>query len=201
MPIQRSGDTEKGESQPATAAEDETVSLFGGSRRAQPPPTQDDAGATEPLGVGSRVPPRSEATRVVGAHQRSPRDAESAREEDPMADPPVGWLVVVGGPGKGRVLRLGNGLNIIGRSAEMRVSIDFGDATISQVNHARVVYEPRGRRFLLMHGDGTNLTYLNGELVMASVEIVSGNEIQLGETTLRFQAFCGPEFDWPDLDD
>lgn len=199
MPIQRSGDTE-GKKEPPTAAEDETVSLFGASRRAPASPAQDDASPTEPLGVGDRVEPHDQATRVVGAHQRSRAAAGKALDEDPMADPPVGWLVVVGGPGKGRVLRLGNGLNIIGRSAEMRVSVDFGDANISRVNHARVVYEPRERRFLLMHGDGTNLTYLNGELVMASVEIASGNEIQLGDTTLRFQALCGPEFDWPDLD-
>lgn len=200
MPIQRSGDTE-GKKEPETAAEDETVSLFGGSRRVQAPAAEDDTGATEPLGVRDRVEPQDEATRVVGAHQRGRSAAGGAQDEDPMADPPVGWLVVVGGPGKGRVLRLGNGLNIIGRSAEMRVSLDFGDANISRVNHARIVYEPRERRFLLMHGDGTNLTYLNGELVMASVEIASGNEIQLGDTTLRFQALCGPEFDWPDLDD
>ena len=202
MPIQRSGDTE-GKQEPATAAEDEAVSLFGGSRRVQAPPAQHDTGATEPepLGVRDRVEPQDQATRVVGAHKRGRSAAGGAQDEDPMADPPVGWLAVVGGPGKGRVLRLGNGLNIIGRSAEMRVSLDFGDANISRVNHARIVYEPRERRFLLMHGDGTNLTYLNGELVMASVEIASGNEIQLGDTTLRFQALCGPEFDWPDLDD
>ena len=205
MPIQRSGDTEGEQSQSTTAAEDETVSLFRGSRRVEAlgggEDAEDDAGATEPLGVGERVQSGDQATRVVGAHQRGSEGAKSAEAEDPMADPPVGWLVVVGGPGKGRVLRLGNGLNIIGRSAEMRVSIDFGDSNISRVNHARVVYEPRARRFLLMHGDGTNLTYLNGELVMASVEIASGNEIQLGDTTLRFQALCGPDFDWPDVDD
>ena len=94
-----------------------------------------------------------------------------------MADPPVGWLVVVAGPGKGRVLTLGNGLNPIGRSAESRVRLDFGDDNISRANHARLVYEPRQRRWLLNHGDGTNLTYLNGEVVMSAVELQSGAEI------------------------
>ena len=59
MPIQRSGDTEGEKSQPVTAAEDETVSLFGGSPRVQAPPAQDDIGATEPLGVGDRAEPRA----------------------------------------------------------------------------------------------------------------------------------------------
>ena len=137
----------------------------------------------------------------------SPRRQRAATSEDPvaatdaMADPPVGWLVVVRGPGKGNVLTLGNGMNAIGRGTSSRVRLDFGDDNISRANHARVAYEPRQRRWLLSHGDGANLTYLNGEVVMASVEIASGAEIQIGDTTLRFQAFCSQEFDWPDVDD
>ena len=152
---------------------------------------------TKPIGKGG-----DGKTRIVtpGVRRRGDEGA-SVQEEDPMADPPVGWLVVVRGPGKGRVLTLGNGLNPIGRSAESRVRLDFGDDNISRANHARLVYEPRQRRWLLNHGDGTNLTYLNGEVVMSAVELQSGAEIQLGETSLRFQAFCSQEFDWPDVDD
>ena len=146
----------------------------------------------------------AQATRVVGPRRRpkpSAPGAVDAAEDDPMADPPVGWLVLVRGPGKGRVLTLGNGLNMVGRSAQMRVCIDFGDANISRNNHARIVYEPRERKYLLMHGEGTNLTYLNGELVMGPVDLISGGEIQFGDvTTVRFQAFCGKDFDWPDVD-
>ena len=137
----------------------------------------------------------------------SPRRRPAAASEDPvaatdaMADPPVGWLVVVRGPGKGNVLTLGNGMNAIGRGTSSRVRLDFGDGNVSRVNHARIAYEPRQRRWLLSHGDGANLTYLNGEVVMAAVEIASGAEIQIGDTTLRFQAFCSQEFDWPDVDD
>lgn len=152
---------------------------------------------TKPIGKGG-----DGKTRIVTPGVRRRGDEEAgAREEDPMADPPVGWLVVVRGPGKGRALTLGNGMNPIGRSAESRVRLDFGDDNISRANHARLVYEPRQRRWLLNHGDGTNLTYLNGEVVMSAVELQSGAEIQLGETSLRFQAFCSQEFDWPDVDD
>ena len=76
-----------------------------------------------------------------------------------------------------------------------------GDANVSRANHARVAYDPRERRWMLSHCDGANLTYLNGEVVMAAVPIESGAQIQIGETTLRFQAFCSQEFDWPDVDD
>ena len=142
-------------------------------------------------------------TRVVGPHGPKTRRAAADRSDmiNAMDDPPVGWLVIVRGPGKGRVLTLGLGLNVIGRSQDMRVCIDFGDTNISRNNHARIVYEPRKRCFLLSHGDGTNLTYLDNELVMGPERLEAGSEIQLGNTTLRFQALCGVEFDWQDVSD
>ena len=99
------------------------------------------------------------------------------------------------------MLTLGNGLNVLGRGPNARVRIDFGDDAIARANHARLVYEPRQRVYLLSHGEGANPTYLNGNAVTETVQIDSGTMIEIGETTLRFQAFCGREFDWPDLDD
>ena len=64
-----------------------------------------------------------------------------------------------------------------------------------------LIYEPRQRRWLLSHGEGTNLTYLDGYVVVEVVEIEAGAEIQLGDTTMRFQPFCSKAFDWQDLDD
>ena len=138
-------------------------------------------------------------TRIVAPRRRT--DEAETPADDPMLDPPVGWLVVVRGPGKGRVLTLGNGMNVMGRGPNARVRIDFGDDTIARANHARLVYEPRQRVYLLSHGEGANLTYLNRNVVTETVEIESGAMIEVGETTLRFQAFCTKEFDWPDLDD
>ena len=144
-------------------------------------------------------------TRIVPPRRRGSKSGTAAADQpglpDSMRDPPVGWLVVVRGPGKGNALTLGNGMNVIGRGADARVRVDFGDDTISSVNHARLAYEPRQRRYVLSHGDGSNLTYLNGELVMDAVEVSSGAMIEMGETTLRFQAFCSQDFDWPDVDD
>ena len=153
---------------------------------------------TVPMGVDREAG----ATRIVTPRGRKPGTGTAGEDlPDPMRDPPVGWLVVVRGPGKGNVLTLGNGMNVIGRGADARVRVDFGDDTIARANHARLVYEPRQRRYLLNHGDGSNLTYLNGEVVMGAAELASGAMIELGETTLRFQAFCSKDFDWPDVDD
>ena len=137
-------------------------------------------------------------TRIVAPRRLS---SEGETPDDPMLDDPVGWLVVVCGPGEGRVLTPGDGMNVLGRGSKARAPIDFGDDTIAPANHARLVYEPRQRVYLLGLGEGSNLTYLNGKVVAETVEIESGAMIELGETTLRIQAFRTKKFDWPDIDD
>ena len=39
------------------------------------------------------------------------------------------------------------------------------------------------------------------QLCIRSDPPLSGASVQIGETTLRFQAFCAEDFDWPDVDD
>ncbi|MCY4346503.1 MAG: FHA domain-containing protein [Aestuariivita sp.] len=141
-----------------------------------------------------------DATRIISLGKRNTA-SDRAQTKDPMADPPVGWLVVIRGPGKGSALSVGNGMNAIGRGENSRIRVDFGDDGVSRNNHARIAYEPVQRCFLLSHGEGSNLTYLNGKVVMDTKRIASGDEIQMGGTTFRFQSFCSEKFDWPDVDD
>src|SRR5437016_3540214 len=47
-------------------------------------------------------------------------------------EPVVGWLVIVNGPGKGRSLTLGHGINDIARSSEARIPLNFGDNEIAR---------------------------------------------------------------------
>ena len=216
MPIRRRGDGEIVE-EPTTPRTQPGGDRSGASPASEAPtepasaPAKDSLFADAPTTAAERW---DSATKPISREDRegktrilSPRRRPGGASDDPvaavdaMADPPVGWLVVVRGPGKGNVLTLGNGMNAIGRGTSSRVRLDFGDDNISRVNHARIAYEPRQRRWLLSHGDGANLTYLNGEVVMAPEEIASGAEIQIGDTTVRFQAFCSQEFDWPDVDD
>ena len=137
-------------------------------------------------------------TVILSPPSRSRTAGETAAlpSEDPMADPLVGWLVVVGGPGLGNFIRLGHGMNSIGRSEGQRCRLDFGDTEISRKTHATVTYDPRGRKFYLMHGGGQNLTYV-GETPVLQPALLSGGElIFLGKTTLKFIPLCGPDFDW-----
>ena len=125
-------------------------------------------------------------------------DAEMGTGAGPMNDPPVGWLVIVGGPGMGHVATIGMGVNAIGRDATDRVSLDYGDKMISRTRHALVTFDPRSRKFYIQHGGGTNLTYLNDEPVLAPRELEPLTHVQIGDTVLRFVPLCGADFCWDD---
>ena len=138
-----------------------------------------------------------EKTRLVGGRRT---DEEHTEADRAMDDPVVGWLVVVEGPGKGHAMQLGYGSNPLGRGATDRVKLDFGDDQISRNGHAVVTYDPRGRKFYLQHGGGTNLTYLGDQPVLAPAELSALSHISIGNTVLRFVPLCGAEFDWQDTE-
>ena len=174
----------------------------GRAPRAAPPPP---AAKTEPLSAPLHRGPKVGASEEPKTRPYRPRSgaaapgAEAAGTEDTMSDAIVGWLVVVDGPGKGEVRRLGYGVNTLGRGGNARVKIDFGDEEISREGHATVTYDPKGRRFYLQHGGGRNLTYVGDEPVLAPTPLEACQHIVLGRTTFRFIALCGPDFDWQDL--
>ncbi len=115
---------------------------------------------------------------------------------DAMDDPPVGWLVVVQGPGQGKVVTIGNGSNAIGRDPGERICLDFGDETISRHGHTTITYDPRGKKFYIQHGGGKNLTYVEENPVLLPTELEAFSNIQIGETVLLFVPLCGERFDW-----
>ncbi|UWQ96968.1 FHA domain-containing protein [Rhodobacteraceae bacterium M385] len=165
------------------------------------------------------------ATRQVGGPQDAPRAAEAASggrdasgharpktrilgfaagRDAPQAQggavehPPVGWLVVVSGPGKGAACVLTMGMNAIGRGDDAHVQLDFGDTSISRDAHAYVTYDDEARRFFITHAGKTNLVRLNATPVLATHDLTHGDTIRIGATTLRFIALCGTDFDWAD---
>lgn len=134
-------------------------------------------------------------TVIAGAlATKSSVDPESA-----MADPVVGWLVVVNGPGKGSAVQIGNGRNTIGRE-ESRIRLDFGDPQISRIDHAVISYDHVANRFHIQQGEGVNLVYLEGSPVLTPRILENGSTISIGGTTLRFVAFCDDKFRWESSD-
>jgi hypothetical protein len=111
---------------------------------------------------------------------------------------PVGWIVVVQGPGRGASFTLFNGVSAIGRGDDQPVKLDFGDTSISRTNHAVVAYDNEQRKFFLGHDGKANIVRLNGKPVLSTEELSHNDVIRIGETTLRFLALCGADFDWTD---
>lgn len=109
---------------------------------------------------------------------------------------PVGWLVVLKGPGRGASFTLGNGVSQIGRGEDQAVALDFGDTSISRTNHAAIAYDGEQRKHFLGQSGKANLVRLNDRPVLSTEELSNGDRIRIGETTLQFIALCGEDFDW-----
>jgi len=179
-----------------------------------PPPPQQAASSNGSGGGGGGAPAGgggggssddAPKTQIIGARKRTEEKADasgatpgSTELTDPMEDPVVGWVVIVAGPGQGASLTLGYGMNSIGRAPTERISLDFGDPQISRTSHASITYDPRGKKYFINHGGGKNLTYLGEDPVLTPIELKGGEEVMIGDTTLRFVPFCGEDFDWRD---
>ncbi len=113
-----------------------------------------------------------------------------------FGDPVVAWVVVTEGPGRGASFPLGYGNNRIGRAHDQTVVLDFGDEQISRENHATITYDGKNRRFFVKEGEGRNLVYVGDDPVLTPVELKGDEVMVLGETKIKFVAFCGKDFDW-----
>ncbi len=162
------------------------------------PPAQD--GDTVRLGGTRSADP--DATIRIAAHRPSADAAPSATPSAPpaaasgrAAEPVVGWLVVAGGPARGRDFRLLAGRTTIGREASNGVVLGF-DTHVSRERHAVVSYDPRANAFHLLPGDGSGLVYLNGAAVYAPAPLAAHDRVELGQTTLVFVPLCAEAFQW-----
>jgi len=117
-------------------------------------------------------------------------------------DPVVGWMVVVGGPGIGSFRPIFEGNNTVGRSETQRVPLNFGDDSISSEEQAYIRYDSSARSFLFVPNLAkTNIVSINDKRPTGAVELNQMDVITMGRTQLVFVPFCGPEFDWAELND
>jgi len=136
--------------------------------------------------------PDEVATRILAAAGVE----EESFALEPLEDPVAGFLVVIRGPGRGSVSRIGYGMNSIGRHSSQRVSLDHGDQRISRENHCVVTFDSVTRKFYIQPGEGSNLAYMDNKPVLAPMELAGGSHFQLGDTVLRLVALCGDDFSW-----
>ena len=160
--------------------------------KTMPPKGYDPSGApaAEPRPtMPPKAVPVAEGGRTVGVMQSQMGFA-----------PVVGWLACVAGPSRGKSYTIRGGINSIGRSDRMDITIT-GDMKLSAENHAKLSYSERNNRFNLIPGDGRNIIYLNGEEVFAAVPLKAYDLIDFGETKLLFVPLCGEHFTWKQEED
>ena len=167
----------------------------------------EDEPAPAPVEQRASSRARRNRTRLIG-FDKSDGDVVDLFEDAPTAEVakadrvqfPVGWVLVMEGPGRGFSFPLLAGMSQIGRGEDQAISLDFGDTAISRNNHAAIVYDPKERTFLLGHGGKANIVRLNDKPVISNETLSDGDQIQIGETTLQLKTLCGPDFDWTDAD-
>jgi hypothetical protein len=147
-------------------------------------------------GAKGRVKTRLLGFSAPSSQAHDPLSPAAQPSASTQAHFPVGWLVVVAGPGKGASFSLFDGLTQIGRGEGQTVRLDFGDNTISRDNHAAIAFDAEQRRFFFGHGGKANLVRLNGQPVLSTETLPPNSIIRIGETTLRFVALCGEDFIW-----
>lgn len=112
-------------------------------------------------------------------------------------DPKVGILVIIEGPGRGFSGSLSYGENSIGRGSGMDIRLDFGDADLSEKEHARISYDMESRNFHISPGsDGSELMVGKQIVDKKPRKLKDRDRIMMGNTVLLFVAICGPAFDW-----
>ena len=165
-----------------------------------PAPTADEPTSIEPV-IRKRRRAANNKTRLMGFDTSDGRvqdlfDEEKAAVETGRCQYPVGLVMVNKGPGYGESFTIKSGMSQIGRGEGQAIQLDFGDMAISRENHAAIVYDPTNHKFLLGHGGKSNIVRLNGTPVVTTNDLNDGDEIEIGETRLRFVAICTDAFNW-----
>ena len=104
--------------------------------------------------------------------------------EEERFKPCVGWVVIWEGPLKGKDFRLVDGRNRIGRRADLEVVLSDPEV---EPEHAHIVFTRNNQYFLSDEGTSSG-TYVNGERIMETTQVVDNDEIRVGKTVLRFKA-------------
>jgi hypothetical protein len=151
------------------------------------------------IGTTRLVGNQGQAAKSAGPPPLTPLQAKTQYVREGTVDtqdPVAGWIVVVKGPGRGDFRPIYVGMNSLGRGPDQRVRLDFGDETISRDEHAFITYDDETRTFYLQHGGKSNLVRLGGVPVLAPTVLNPNDTFRIGNTTFRFVACCGPDFDW-----
>ena len=112
-------------------------------------------------------------------------------------DPVVGWLVCIHGKHFGESFNICAGRNAIGRS-DSNMIVLAKDDSVSRNKHAWLTYEPKKREFFIQPGDGSGLSYLNGDNILESKKLQAKDMLEFGNGKYILIPLCGEDFTWED---
>ncbi|MEP5760766.1 MAG: FHA domain-containing protein [Litoreibacter sp.] len=183
------------------------------SKKEKPAAMAAPAPAAPPAAPTPAAPPKTAAsarqrrtkTRLIGFDKSGGDvvdlfDASAKPAAEVRAKFPVGWILVTEGEGRGECFTLFTGLSQIGRDEGQAVQLDFGDSAISRSNHAAIVFDAENKKFFVGHGGKSNIVRHNDKPLISNEELKDGDTLRIGETTLKFKAFCGEDFNWTSSD-
>ena len=87
------------------------------------------------------------------------------------------------------------GKNSIGRGSSNKIVISK-DVTVSREKHLWLIYEPKKREFYVQTGEGSGLSYLNGDIITETKKIAGKDELELGDGKYLLIPLCGDDFTW-----
>lgn len=107
----------------------------------------------------------------------------------------TGWLVCTKGTMLGESFVLWEGINHIGRSSSMDVSLLY-ENSVSREDHACIEYHSDDCSFILTVPNHDNIVMHNDKRVSKPVCLQDHDTITLGESCLTFIPFCDKRFSW-----
>lgn len=169
------------------------VDLFGHMNKAEDNPQEGGSVSVEPPTTANSLKQNVQ----VKASREEPKTSIAMGSDGAQAAEYVcGWFVVIDGPGKGNSINIGPGQSSVSRSLAERITINFGDTSITSKQQLLVIFDDEMGEFIIGPGNGSSLNRLNGKVIAGQASINSGDIIKMGATTVRFVAFCGPDFSW-----
>lgn len=191
------------ESVPAPQTEEQTLGgyIFEMSPEASAEPVSETEPATEipQTQQEEHTPSLEDAVRsaVSGNDGRTIGFFSMGKSEGSQNDtePVVGWLVCVKGRHFGESFQIAAGRNSVGRGVSNKIVLNK-DNSVSREKHAWIVYEPKHREFFLQPGEGSGLSYLNGENIMAATKLKAKDMLEFGEGIYLLIPLCGEDFSW-----
>ena len=115
------------------------------------------------------------------------------------AEPVVGWLTCIKGKHFGKSFSLHSGRNYIGRDRSNDVVL-ANDMSISRIRHAAVVYDPRGKCFIVQPGESRELFYVNDRILLSNALLQAYDILSVGNEDLLFIPMCGERFCWEETE-